>query len=245
MPPSIPPATALRRPLLDAVVAHFEAATATAAARGELRTALIHSDANERNVLVDAAAAAAAAAAEQAVGGAGAAAAATGAAAGAPAGAASGGGIIAGLIDWGDASWQWLAAEVRGLFFQARALLSGTRAPCPSPPPLLRLLHPTAPPLQPANAAAYMMLLAPEGAAPLPTAAALVRGFEAEQPLRAAERRARRARWLGRRAWPRHGRRRPTWRPWGRPRRTRARVRRDASPCLPQLSVTSTAQPEH
>lgn len=59
-------------------------------------------------------------------------------------------------------------------------------------------IHPTAPPLQPANAAAYMMLLAPEGAAPLPAAAALVRGFEAEQPLRAGERRALRALCMGR-----------------------------------------------
>lgn len=87
----------LTRPLLDAVVAHF--AAATAAAGDQLRLAIIHSDANERNVLVDAAAAAAAAAAEQQ-------------GAGDTAAAAAGtGGIITGLIDWNDSQWCWLAAE--------------------------------------------------------------------------------------------------------------------------------------
>lgn len=94
-----------RRPLLDQVVAHFEAATT--AAGTQLRLALIHSDANERNVLVDAAAA------EQPAAGAAAAAAAPS--------AAAAGGLVTGLIDWGDASWQWLAAEVRAAGLTSRA----------------------------------------------------------------------------------------------------------------------------
>lgn len=52
--------------------------------------------------------------------------------------------------------------------------------------------------MQPANAAVYMMLLAPEGADPLPTAAALVCGYEREQPLVATERRALRTLCMGR-----------------------------------------------
>ena len=93
-------------PLLDSVVAHF--AAATAAAGDQLQLALIHSDANERNVLVDGAAAAAAAAAEQREADASA-----GAAGGNPSSSSGGGGgsIITGLIDWNDAQWSWLACE--------------------------------------------------------------------------------------------------------------------------------------
>ncbi|PSC67732.1 hydroxylysine kinase isoform B [Micractinium conductrix] len=103
-------------PLLDAVVAHFAAATSAAEAAGQLRSALIHSDANERNVLVDAAAAAAAAVAERQQGSE-AAAAATAVASAAPVCVDDGNGrlpqpMITGLIDWGDACWQWLASEV-------------------------------------------------------------------------------------------------------------------------------------
>ncbi|EFN52058.1 hypothetical protein CHLNCDRAFT_139278 [Chlorella variabilis] len=49
--------------LLDETVAHFQQATCKADA--SLRRSIIHSDANEKNILVDAAAAEAAAAAEQ------------------------------------------------------------------------------------------------------------------------------------------------------------------------------------
>ncbi|PRW45033.1 hydroxylysine kinase isoform X1 [Chlorella sorokiniana] len=138
-------------PLLDAVVAHF--AAATAAAGDQLTLALIHSDANERNVLVDAEAAAAAAAVEQQG--------TTGTVPAAAAAAGSSGSIISGLIDWNDSQWCWQASE-------------------------------------PANAALYMMLLERNIDKPLPAAAALLAGYESEQPLSAAERRMLRTLCMGR-----------------------------------------------
>jgi len=139
--------------LLDAAVAHFTATTE--AAGDQLRQCIVHSDANERNVLVDVAAAAAAQAAEQAsttaAAGAGTA---DGAAEGAAAGAAANTGsqqLVTGLLDWGDACWQWLASE-------------------------------------PAIACCYMMLLDSNVGDPLPTAAALLQGYESQLPLLPAER---------------------------------------------------------
>lgn len=180
-------------PLLDEVVQHFE--SATSAAGPALRQCIIHSDANERNVLVDGAAAAVAAAAVRsavvgraadgsgsseagaAAGGvtdeeAGAAAKANGSG-GSTAPAADGTGspsptaevflgtLISGLIDWGDACWQWLAAE-------------------------------------PAIAVVYMMLLDCNAGDPLPAAAAVVGGYEREMPLLAGERRLLRTLAMGR-----------------------------------------------
>ncbi|KAL4858109.1 Hydroxylysine kinase [Chlorella vulgaris] len=87
--------------LLDQVVALFD--QATSAADEQLRRSIIHSDANERNVLANGAAAAAAAAAEQRS-------AASGSSAAAAA-ASTGGSFITGLIDWSDACLQWLAQE--------------------------------------------------------------------------------------------------------------------------------------
>lgn len=89
-------------------MAYFESATVAAAPH--LRQGIIHSDANERNVLVDAEAAVAAAAASTTAAGA---AAAPGCGTGSPAPQPRSGpsSLITGLIDWGDACWQWLAAE--------------------------------------------------------------------------------------------------------------------------------------
>ena len=154
--------------LLERAVEAFHAATG--AAGGQLRRCIIHSDANERNVLVDAPAAAQAAAAEAAAAGAAEAGAEGGegiepaplagtGSAGSSGG--SGGSLITGLIDWGDASWQWLAAE-------------------------------------PAIAMAYAMLLEHNIGDPLPAGAALLRGYERELALLPAERRALRALVMGR-----------------------------------------------
>lgn len=135
------------------MVRHF--GTVIKAQGGSLRSAIIHSDANERNVLVDEQAAAAVAAAEQAAVGA------DGGAAAAPPGGSvadgSGPALITGLLDWGDASWCWLAAEpaaaavymmlleahIEDPLPAARALLAGYEAELPLEPAerdMLRIL---------------------------------------------------------------------------------------------------------
>lgn len=107
--PHTPPHPNPPRPLLDAVVRHFAAVTASAGA--SLRRGIIHSDANERNVLVDEDAAAAATAQEEEQAAAGPGGGATGTARDGSAAAGKGPALITGLLDWGDASWCWLAAE--------------------------------------------------------------------------------------------------------------------------------------
>lgn len=107
--PALEALPGLDLPLLDAVVRHFAAVTASAGA--SLRRGIIHSDANERNVLVDEDAAAAAAAQEQEQAAAGPGGGATGTARDGSAAAGKGPALITGLLDWGDASWCWLAAE--------------------------------------------------------------------------------------------------------------------------------------
>ena len=127
--------------LLERAVAAFHAATS--AAGGQLRRCIIHSDANERNVLVDAAAAtaASAAAADAARAEAGAAGAEAGAAAAASIGSSGGSSsssLITGLIDWGDASWQWLAAEPAIAMAYAMLLEHNAGDPLPAGAALLR-----------------------------------------------------------------------------------------------------------
>lgn len=86
------------RDMLDAAVEQF--AAATRAAGNQLRRCIIHSDANERNVLVHTAAAAAAAQRQQ-----------RGKNEEGRDGGAAVQPLLAGLIDWGDACEQWLACE--------------------------------------------------------------------------------------------------------------------------------------
>ncbi|KAL4436619.1 hypothetical protein ABPG75_003758 [Micractinium tetrahymenae] len=129
--PALEALPGLDLPLLDAVVQHVAAATAAAGDR--LRCGIIHSDANERNVLVDEQAAAAAAAAAdgaQAAAGLGN----SGAAAdtGSSSAAGSGAPLITGLLDWGDASWCWLAAEPAAAAVYIMLLEAHTADPLPA-----------------------------------------------------------------------------------------------------------------